>query len=280
MLLVMILLGTISKENKMAKKQNNKVAKYDEIFAEEAKKYIKKEKISLGQTISLRGGVMSIGDKPIPGNSIVCVILESAFVNTLYEGDFNPDELAPPVCYAVAIEEDDLAPPAAIKDKVNDTCQGCVNNEWGSAARGRGKACRNGRRLAIIPAGEIDKKSKQVSIYDTVDEFSDTDIVHLGLSPTNIKAYSKYVHEIFDVVQRPPFGVITKISVEPNAGTVFRVVFEYLEPINDSDILDVVYKRHLAASDGILFGFDMSGTTKKKSTSKEAAGKKPTKKKY
>jgi hypothetical protein len=35
----------------------------------------------------------------------------------------------------------------------SDLCKTCEHNQWGSADKGRGKACQNRRRLTMIPAG-------------------------------------------------------------------------------------------------------------------------------
>ena len=112
-----------------------------------------------GQFFSMQGGQLKFNDNPVPGNQMAVIILDHILENVFYDGDFDPNNPQPPTCFAFGRSDDDMAPHETVVAEgqaQNETCNGCPFNQWGSADKGRGKACRNTRRLAMIPAGTLD----------------------------------------------------------------------------------------------------------------------------
>src|SRR4029077_7888311 len=62
------------------------------------------------QFFSVRAGQLSFGGMPLPGNQMGVVILDAILENVYYEGEFNPDEPAPPTCFAFARDAALLTP--------------------------------------------------------------------------------------------------------------------------------------------------------------------------
>lgn len=255
----------------------NEVAKYDEIFAEDAKKYAAKEKLAGGQFLSLKAGVMSFGGEQLEGNCVYAVILHSIHTNLLYTGEYNPDVPQSPSCFAIGDDEESLRPHADAEEPACETCVACENNQWGSAERGRSKACANTRRLALIVGGSYDKKTKEFTAYEDPDDFKESEMAFLKLPVTSVKAYSDYVHQLASTLSRPPWGVITRIAVKPDQKSQFKLTFELAESIAN-DVVPAVKARHDAAKDAIMFGFpkfdEEEKATAPKARSKAAAGKK------
>jgi len=80
-------------------------------------------------------------------------------------------------------------------------CSECPNNQWGSSPKGgRGKACKNMRRLFILAEG------------------SDMPIV-LTLPPSSIAGWDKYKSAVLGVQRYSPQEVVTEFSLDTNTNT-------------------------------------------------------------
>src|ERR1700761_5118895 len=132
---------------------------YNEKWAQQAAQYAEQEKLVGGTFISTRGGTLSIGEEVLPGNQMVVIVLDVVNENTFYDNKFDPDNRQPPLCYAFGRSADEMAPHESMQVDLEyfqpqaETCSVCPHNAWGSAEKGRGKACQNRRRIALIPAG-------------------------------------------------------------------------------------------------------------------------------
>lgn len=202
-------------------------------------------------TFSTQAGVLSLDDAPLPGNKMAVVILDSIFENVYYEGSYDPDAPQPPICFAQARRDVELAPHESVVEKgqaQHDQCEGCPMNEWGSAETGRGKACKNSRRLVVIPAGSF-AKNGDFTALDDPSHFAKAQGAYLKIPVTSVKGYAAYVKQIAITLRRPPFAVITQVSLHPDAKTQFRMEFEALEEITDPALFQVLLDRHAAAID-------------------------------
>lgn len=210
-----------------------------------------------GQFFSMRGGQLSFNDSPMPGNQMAVVIIDSIFENVYYGGRYDPENPAPPTCFAFGRDEDMSPHDVVVKAEQaqHDSCKGCPLNEWGSSDVGRGKACRNTRRLAIIPAGTFDQQNRFQAI-DDLDHFASATIAYMKLPVTSIKGYASFVKQVAGALRRPPHGIFTKVRVEPDAKTQFRVIFEPLSQIPNG-ILPAIMKRHEEAKSLIEFPYNL-----------------------
>jgi hypothetical protein len=179
-------------------------------------------------TISLKGGIMTYADAPLPDNELPCVIVGAVFENKFYGSRYNPLKAAIPDCYALSLDGESMAPHADATNKQNEACEGCPNAEWGTAdgGNGRGKACKETRKLLVIPASEVSSgniaKASQAII---------------GLPVTSVKAWSTYVNRIAAEYKRPPWAVFTKIFLVPDAKTQFKVNFECMGIVGSDEAL-------------------------------------------
>ena len=253
------------------------VTNWDARLAEAAEAAAKAEANSGGGNfISLKSGVLSYNGAPVPGNQIAVIIAGAIFENSFYLGDFDPDAPQPPACYAFNVDEEQLAPrPDWVDAPVNPTCEGCPNNAWASAEKGRGKACKNTRRLALVVAGTLNAKTDAFTAYDR-DALLASPIVYLKMPVTSVKGYANYVKQVAGSLRLPPHGIITKLSLVPDAGTQFKVVVEALEPV-DKKLLDVVFARHDEAMASIEFPYPKPEDAPT-SRGRKVAGKAPAKK--
>jgi len=143
------------------KKRGGAVVDWRQRMAEDAEKAAEQERGGgLGKSFSFKGGILSFDGAPIKGNKVACVIAGSMIEKAFYEGRYDPNNPEPPVCYALSQDPDNLAPdPEKVQDQKSDECADCPFNQWGSADTGRGKACKDVRRLFLVPAGAIDPKT-------------------------------------------------------------------------------------------------------------------------
>lgn len=128
------------------------------------------------------------------------VILDFVSMNTLYDGVYDPNNVQPPVCFAIGENPDNLIASDNSPDKQSDSCASCPMNRFETAARGKGKACKNMRVLAVMP----------------VDATEEDSIWLLRVSPTGLKAYDGYVRKLAQQNGFAPIQVVTKIGFDPN----------------------------------------------------------------
>lgn len=238
--------------------------KYKQRMAEAAEEYVDQGSQG-GAFITTRGGILKYGEEELPGNQMMVVVLDSILENTYYEGKFDPDVMLPPLCFAFGRNEKEMEPHENVLDDDDegaedsyfelqaDECSECPHAQWGSADTGKGKACSNRRRLAVIPAGRFVPTSKRgdydEEVFEEPDEFKDGDISFLKLPVTSGKAWNKYVRSLSKEHGAPPFCAITHVYLESDAKTSFKVHFELVEVIEDADIIDILFARNSEAKE-------------------------------
>jgi hypothetical protein len=239
----------------------NEITKYDEAWATAAKTFVEREK-SGAQTLSLSGGVFKIGEDELPGNKLCVVVLDSVFENSFYDQKWVAGQAAtPPKCYAMAHKEDDLAPHPAMEgseyfEPQATACAGCPKNQFGTSDTGTGKACKNRRRLALIPAGFYEKikgtkNDFAADIITDEDHYKSADALILKLPVTSGKEYAKFVRKARLEYGRPPYGLVTEIRVEHGGANQFTLKFEVLDVL-PNDFYSTIQARHEEAAREII----------------------------
>lgn len=209
-----------------------------------------------GTFFSLRGGQLSYGGQQLPGNTAAAVVLDFVNENVFYGSRFDPDNPTGPKCYAFGRDPQKMAPFDGVDDPVHANCKECPNNVWGSSDTGRGKACRNVMRLALIPAGTFHPERGEFDLFSSAKQFQDAGLAYLKLPVTSVKAWGTYVKQLAAVMKTPPLGVVTRIRVVPDPKTQFRLEFEPLTKIAP-EAIPAVIERHKEAAAGIEFPYQM-----------------------
>ena len=220
-----------------------------------------------GTFISIKGGVVTIDKVPVspvmmrlPGNvvdvpvsRIEAVVVAHVFENVYYEGKYDENTPVPPKCFAFGTVDSSessspMAPHPLSTEPQNPTCYGCWANEWASADTGRGKACKNIRRLAII-AGDED------SIADA-ETIANQKVHYLKVPVTSVKAWDGHVKAVANTLRRPPLGVVTYISAAPDTKTQLRVDFSVARKIETGEQYEALSKvGKFQQEEGILFPY-------------------------
>jgi hypothetical protein len=140
---------------------DNLPVSWEEQMKADAKSMLEAERPSIA-SMTFKSGVMAIADQPVVGNEITCVILGAVAENTWYKDRYDPNVKSIPACYAIGEgKADNLVPNEQSKEKQAVLCISCEKFEWGSDPNGgRGKACKERRRLAMIPALSRPRVSK------------------------------------------------------------------------------------------------------------------------
>src|SRR5215471_1806643 len=190
---------------------------WKEVMKEAVQKVMDTEKPS-SKFISLRAGVIRYNDQPAKDNKLPCIIVGWAFENQMFFGEFDPDNFRNPDCYALSDSGENMAPPAGWPTPEAGACTDCKYHKWASDLKGgRGKACKEIRRLSLIcfePGSTIDVPKSEVLI--------------MRIPVMSVDNWSQYVRGIGHVDQRAPWGVVTEVSTVPDAKSMFRVTFKKL----------------------------------------------------
>lgn len=253
------------------------VQNWEEELANQAKIAAKQEEhVGGGSFFSTRAGVLAVDGQSIPNNKMTVLIVDGVLENVWYPGAFDPDEMAPPACFAFGRDDDEMEPHAVVK--ANGTaqstlCSECPKNEFGSSETGRGKACSNRRRLAILAAGEYDKKTGDFTANLDAGHYTNTEMRYLKVPPTSIAAYANYVKQLAAGLHRPPHGVFTEISLRPHPKKQFEVVFEAVQEV-PNDIMGAVMARHKQERELIEFPYIVGDAEVKKKEAPKTTGRK------
>ena len=203
------------------------------------------EPVVLGNFLSVKGKRFAFQDAVL-GDRLNVVILDHCFENQFYKNAYDPESPSAPVCCAIGKSEKDLAPDPEVPgiQVQHETCHGCPQNEFGSAATGRGKACRNGRKLALISIPEDGLTAERVM---------GATVAFLRLSPTALRSFSGYLKRITATLQAPLFAVVTTLSFDESMDFP-SVVATYNSPIEDKEILTAIIAKRKEIQDELLAG--------------------------
>lgn len=241
-------------------------------LAVDAKDAAAKERPAVGR-ISLKSGVMTYAGQQIAGNKMEAIVLSAVFRNVFYAGRYDPNNIVNPTCFAISVEDGNMVPHENVENPVHPTCDGCPNNEWASdPSGGRGKACKQTRRLVLMPDTAVEKGPKEVK---------QAELAIMDLPVTSVKNYSGFVNSLAVSAKVPPYAAIAEISVVPDPKTQFKVRFQPMRIIPSIEHLDAVKARLEDAKLIAMTPYDEANTDKPLTPEEEkAAAKKGTSKKF
>lgn len=180
--------------------------------------------------ISTKGGVFTLPGGETNKGPIHAVIVDSIRQNNYYKAAYNPNESAPPECYSIGRNIDEMKPsPNASDPQFDGLCKDCPNNQFGSATNGgKGKACTNNLNLALLPE----------------DFDSNSDLLSIRVAPTGLTSWNKHVRTLAGK-GLDPIQVITEINFNPDVSYP-TLVFSPAEPV-DADKLNILAPHMQAA---------------------------------
>lgn len=221
-------------DEEVVAEQTKELANYDEMLAALAKKATAIEKPTTSN-IGTRAGILTYNGTPVPDNKLNVIIIASTHANLFYEGAYDEKNPTNPVCYAYSEDGENMVPhPKSSKPQHTD-CDSCPWNKWESDPNGgRGKACKNSRRLALIPQDT------------TVEDLQTAEIATMQLPVTSVKIWAQYVNKLSTLFSRPPLGVYTTIGSVPDRDTTFKLTFQNGPLVDVSMIMPLIKKAEVA----------------------------------
>jgi len=189
-----------------------------------------------GQFFSTKSGILSFNKIPLNNNEMNVVVTAQIFENAYYPEAFDAGKITAPTCYAFGVgTADNMAPHALAHQPQHADCHTCPNAKFGTAktGSGKGKACRNLRRLCVIPAGnaqDAEGVSKATAGFIRLPVFS-------------VIAWAEYVRSL-SLARRTPLTVVTKMKLVPDQRAMFKFVFEFVSDITDRGVQESLVNRH------------------------------------
>lgn len=168
------------------------------------------------------------------------VIVDFTTTHNFYAQAFDKDNIVPPACFAIGSDPRNMAPSPNAPEPQSDNCQSCPMNQYGSD--GKGKACKNGRLLAVLPP----------------DADADTPMWTLAVSPTALKPFDGYVQAVARTFGMPPVSVVTTVSFN-NSATYAQLQFS--NPVPNANLAES-FNRQAEAKDMLAIEPDVSGYEK------------------
>jgi hypothetical protein len=210
-----------------------------------------KERPSVSK-ISLKSGVISYGGNPVAGNNLDVIIIAAAYKNTLYKGRYDPNNITNPNCFAVSADGVNMAPHENVMEPEAELCNGCPNSEWGSdPGGGRGKACKEGRRLILLPANAL----------NDIEAIRTGEMAILDMPVTSVKNWSNLVNQLAaGAPPRPSWSVVINVKTVPDAKSQFKVILTPVQEINDVAAIQAIKARMNDALRIALTPYDETAT--------------------
>lgn len=259
----------MAKGTAVAKQKIQLPANWEAQMKEDAAKGRKRvEVIGVSQRIKTRGGVLQYMDTPVPGNKLKCVILVDVFENAKYDGEYDPENPQSPTCYAFGEDASEMSPHEKVKEPCNDTCNGCPMNKFGSADKGRGKACKNQVRMFLIHADALKKP----------DSIIDSPHVMLNVPPTSLAGWAKHIKDIENLGNKPIYAVVTEVGTQLSESGGFKLTFNIDRTITDKKVLGAIFAKRKAVAGDLEQPYpdDVGETKPSKKAAKKSAPAKPT----
>jgi hypothetical protein len=226
----------------------NELISWSDELAKEAKELASKERPALSQ-ISTRGGVLTYQNQQIPGNKLPCIVVASAFEHRYYDKRFDPNKREAPKCFALSTVGKDMVPHPDVKEKQAERCDACPHYQWGSDPNGgKGKACKAVRRLGLLPASAASNGTVKT-----------VEVALINVPTMSAKNWANYVSTTAAQFGRPPWAVVTELSVVPSPRSQFEVKFQAMGIIEDEATLLDIKTRTKSIEEILLTPYDQSG---------------------
>ncbi len=184
------------------------------------------------------------------GNSVDCIILAFACEKQYYVGEYNKDNPGPPSCFALKLDEKNIAPHADSPEKQAEVCAECPHNEWGSSRRkgSRGKECKDKVRMALIHVDDI----------ANLEDISQAEIAMFETPVTSSATFKKYAKRVIGASEMPLWALVTRLIADDKSDWEAIGTPELVETVPPG-MLDGLERLAQQATEMVLAPFDVSG---------------------
>jgi hypothetical protein len=180
--------------------------------------------------ISTAGKQFTLPDGRTSQGPLSLVILDWRITHAYYTGIYDPAKPKAPDCWAIS-ETINCAPdPGKVRTPKHASCNGCPFNEYGTASVGRGKACKETRRLAVAPLDA---------------QVGDKPFL-LEVSPTGIRSFESLVTAL-SAKGLTPLEVVAEVGFKSDA-TYPTLVFAPAAALDEDQLATMFEIRSRAAA--------------------------------
>lgn len=144
------------------------------------------------------------------------IVVDFCTVNRYYDRPYSEGNIGPPACMAVGDIIKDMVPEEGVPAQQSEFCRDCWANEWESDLKGRGKACKNTRDLAIVLADELEDPDVIPELYV------------VSCSPTSIKSFDAAAAKALQLFGSTPIKAVMTMRVKATAN-YYNLQFGELE---------------------------------------------------
>ena len=218
---------------KTGKTDLTKLEPWEQELANEATNEASKETLGVPR-ITHKGGILKYNEKKVPNNEILVATIDYAHTKAYYEDEFEEGKPQTPVCYASGKDEATLVPHVQAPKKQSDTCSTCPHNQFGTALKGRGKRCKDERRLMVV-----------APTNNEVETLQKVDVAQISVPPDSLKFFAKYLKSdaLNELTPLGIRGVITKIKPEPSESGGHNITFEAMEALPKKAVQALIARR-------------------------------------
>jgi hypothetical protein len=157
---------------------------------------------------------------PLPYLDAVIVGVNPGISKLFYVGSYTEGSAAPPDCASA----DGVKPDPGVPQQQNPICGTCRHNAWGSAVNGKGKACQDHKKIAVLLMPYLTKK-----LFDGQPMLTP---VYLKVPPDSLKNWKSYG----DTLQHRGAhwaSVITRIGFAPDR--LFQLTFAFHKALTNAE---------------------------------------------
>ena len=150
------------------------------------------------------GNLTFVADGNEIGQEVVVAGIEVAWSKQYYAQLYQKGQSATPDCYALGAEEKGLFAHVNSPDKQNlqqdgtSPCDGCQHNRFGTARVGKGKACSDKPRLAVVLFHDVEGKDEKA--------VRKANVYQLDIPSASIRNFSEFLGTLPDLTPHNNFG--------------------------------------------------------------------------
>ncbi len=249
----------VSRSKAVGKVKSTLPTNWKEQLREDASEESERTPMGTGNRITLRrNGQFNFQGVDI-GESIDVVVVDHVAAKLYFDTEYDEDNPGPPACFALKPNVKNIAPHDDSPDVQAQTCEDCWANEWASG-RGRGKACSDKNRAALLHADDLEG-----------------DLILLEVPVTSGAAFNKYITGLTKAAELPSYAVVTRLEMDEHADYQ-KLIFDLIEEVPEKLLGAVMGKRELAREMLLepydTTGYESGGGKKKKKKKKKATSKK------
>jgi|TARA_R100000656_G_scaffold124929_2_gene104445 hypothetical protein len=199
----------------------------NDLLAQQASQEAAKEVDPSPSIISTKGKKFRIGDDQL-GDEIEVVVGIAAYENTWYDRPYDPNNTSSPACFSLSMSEAEMEHHGDSPVPQHDgECNDCPLAQWDTGANGKGKACKNARRLVVLAS-------------DGTTSYGETQMAMLKAPPTSLKNWASYAKSVALRHKRPTSAVLTRVRFSDSSDYPL-LEFDMVELLDDvDDIKDIM----------------------------------------